>query len=473
MKHIFFIISLLMITDPLMASSKGIDFTSEDLIGQPIPVKKRDTGLYVAQVKPDLFFVLEQINGVNHSAWREFARTNALSRNQRLMKNMSAIGSFIDGLQQGQWVAYATHTDVLDDQTNSALMEKSIEMVVTVSTKDGPFTIHHGITRIGTYMLAKQVRHPRISVGLHAFAAKVMLMEYPKKIYMMASPVKGMKRILQKNLKAGTYFIGDNLDIISLKEDLKKIGQVKCTRVSYLDSLLSYNKKLLSWIKDHKLSLQQTKSFLEKDQKDLIQQKKKAEKIVKKDKPKKLKKILQVLKDEPYVKKGDYQKIVSLRNEFAKIKGDGGKQEVIHLSALISRNEALLRKIKWSNDLQKIKSSLEEEIGKMSQKKQEAEEIFKKGNLEKIQNIRQDLHYMEKYKSPIERTVTRSSSDWSEEFLYLDYKYVIRGLDGKTIVWRTNDEGGWLRKRLTVPGIFFTVPLKTLVKKLVYRAQKK
>lgn len=97
-----------------------------------------------------------------------------------------------------------------------------IEMAVTVTTR-APFlyTWHMGITRNALWKHAPGViKHSRISIPMHSFAARVMSDEHPELYYVMSRPMKSMIKIFKKELAqhiGHTVFF--NWDVIEDTED--------------------------------------------------------------------------------------------------------------------------------------------------------------------------------------------------------------------------------------------------------------
>lgn len=169
---------------------------------------------------------------------------------QRALGNVSLIEEF--------WVAFACQNEIQDaaDITND-----QIEMVVTVSTdRDAPMVTHMGISRSFQYLLNALKVHDRrdlleyigpdkfkerygpclpqetdykihkdLSLIVHSFAAQVMLVEFPHKLFMITTPAEVMRNIFLKKFP-GLAFEGDNVQKAS-KEHWKLNYEDRDTQV--------------------------------------------------------------------------------------------------------------------------------------------------------------------------------------------------------------------------------------------------
>lgn len=80
-----------------------------------------------------------------------------------------------------------------------------IGMFVTVtSSPQAWITTHLGIAKA----VDSQLNLNRVSMDVHSFAAKVMMMRNPDRLYMVNGPVYGMAKILENSMPKGFVFIG-------------------------------------------------------------------------------------------------------------------------------------------------------------------------------------------------------------------------------------------------------------------------
>lgn len=111
------------------------------------------------------------------------------------------------------WIAYTSTKDI---ETAGDITRDEIEMAVTVLTdKDSPMVTHIGIGRSYHYLLqaAEAIRegkqgfklHSNLSMFLHSFAARVIRMTDPEKLYMITAPVPAMRDIMLKVLPHNAY----------------------------------------------------------------------------------------------------------------------------------------------------------------------------------------------------------------------------------------------------------------------------
>lgn len=109
------------------------------------------------------------------------------------------------------WVAYATPDAIPAPDVSNA---DRIEMYVGVLTAPGaPMVVHMGIQRGFAYLCRAAAApgapgsapHPGLSLSLHAFAAQVMILREPAKLYMITSPHPVMRDLLLKALPGHAY----------------------------------------------------------------------------------------------------------------------------------------------------------------------------------------------------------------------------------------------------------------------------
>lgn len=139
------------------------------------------------------------------------------------------------------WICYATPRKISKAQD---INKDQVEIAVTVlTTPEAPMTTHMGISRSFKYLLnaseemhlrqilndasdedlkkynfqrpTSQINYPlhrNLAMQIHSFAAKVMKLRDPKKIYMINSPTPPMRTIMKKALPNKT-FVGDNVSM--------------------------------------------------------------------------------------------------------------------------------------------------------------------------------------------------------------------------------------------------------------------
>ncbi len=128
------------------------------------------------------------------------------------------------------WVAYITRAETpqpIPDEMKyyfwqeSDSFAKDVEMFVTVtSSPNALITTHMGVTH--TAEAAFQGRTKGISVDLHSFAAKVMLMRNPQRKYMVNAPNFAMEKIIADALPSAV-FVGTREMQEKMKEAQKNI----------------------------------------------------------------------------------------------------------------------------------------------------------------------------------------------------------------------------------------------------------
>lgn len=150
------------------------------------------------------------------------------------------------------WVCYASRRPIL---SASDVTIDDIEMVVTViDWPEAPFVKHYGISKSFHYLMnhdsSRKEAYPlhpnNLSMNLHSFAAKVMLLINPAKLYMITPPLSTMAQIMKDSLKDHVY-VGDSLEHakkiyrerhnISEEEDLSPAQEREIDRISETLSL--------------------------------------------------------------------------------------------------------------------------------------------------------------------------------------------------------------------------------------------
>jgi hypothetical protein len=133
--------------------------------------------------------------------WDGWARSQTRNTNTDISddyyeKVMLGKNAFLEALTYSRnteiWVAYVSSTKL-------SMRYPQIEIAMTVTSPgDSPISSHMGIFRSLHY---KGPIHPKISMDLHGFAAKLTSELYPEKIYMMNFPMDNMLQIMQNALK--------------------------------------------------------------------------------------------------------------------------------------------------------------------------------------------------------------------------------------------------------------------------------
>jgi hypothetical protein len=210
-------------------------------------LNQHDEGLYSAKIpsKP-LLLVMERITDQNRPLWRHYA----LKQNEQLsymaIKDRfpkftdDGSGHFLEVFDQVDhqknevWVAYITtdnqarHVSEEDPKGYRSSLSKAesffgnIVMYVTVvSSPEALITSHMGVSS-SHEGLEKNIRG--ISIDLHSFGAKVMLLRNPARKYMVNAPATVMETILAKAMPAGSFFAG-NKELVPILE--KKVAEIE------------------------------------------------------------------------------------------------------------------------------------------------------------------------------------------------------------------------------------------------------
>lgn len=192
----------------------------------------------------DLYFVMERVQpGHTMNFWHTFS-----DKNNEAVSNLSDLSDqknqgiahaaklFSNILQKKDlskdelWIAYVSVEPV---HKAGEVAYNNIEMVMTVSTaEDLPFTTHMAIH---CALLFDKQSHNRISLALHAFAARAMKDLHPEKVYMITRPMKKMRELLIDAFKhnKGALSIGDNIWRNSLSLNNVKDAQLLAMREQY------------------------------------------------------------------------------------------------------------------------------------------------------------------------------------------------------------------------------------------------
>ena len=201
-------------------------------------VTKINLDLYTAKVNDKFYLAMERINDKNIDMWCRYATLQDVA-----VAHIAPIGKFLPGGEGSShfklvlnnyknetinpywnalWVAYVSSVPVtsrayLDIYSDKEIKNPNIEMYITVITsRDALLTSHMGISRSYENALDLDARPPRKikqkdqALQLHSFAAKVMKLIDPKKIYMLTTPTGAMRSILMTKLPSNSIFIGDS-----------------------------------------------------------------------------------------------------------------------------------------------------------------------------------------------------------------------------------------------------------------------
>lgn len=213
-------------------------------------IRKLSDDFYVARI-PDnqLSLVMERVDNRNFKSWIQYAR---LQSNPRIvMKAQNKQPSFTsEGASYFYkslinyfplkplevWVAYITKEEnpekIPDSMSNYNVetlskgngFSEKIQMFVTiVTTPQALITSHIGVSASIEGILYGRVRG--VSMDLHSFAAKVMLMRNPERRFMINSPVDAMENIFVRSISSpGSLFIGTR-EMKQIMEERKMIPQ--------------------------------------------------------------------------------------------------------------------------------------------------------------------------------------------------------------------------------------------------------
>lgn len=224
-------------------------------------IHKVNDGLFYAK-KHEVFFVMERLTQENLETWEYYCANQYDGKDEdgcignKLKTNIDILLSVLN-LQHNlkfkfvldgdhgvffqmmrfyralkncptceMWIAYVLSSEEAPNgyRTKESLAE--VELCFAVSTeKDAPVTSHMGIQRSRLYIhkhleerlqnsisqettVLKHQWHERISIPLHAFAAKVMLLRGPTKKFMINVPMFEMKNIMIRALPTESVWIG-------------------------------------------------------------------------------------------------------------------------------------------------------------------------------------------------------------------------------------------------------------------------
>jgi hypothetical protein len=270
-------------------------------------IHRIEDGFYVGKIKGrDLWLVMERVDDVSRDLWLKYitVQTNrhavsaargykgreskpiAPEFNDFGSKPFGYILKSVDRSKNEVWVAYVTTNPTPKPitahenerinsyslnylpQSNSLLPYKgedydphkfpgNILMFVTITTSPNALiTSHMGVSASieGIYQRKDKIGFG-ISMDLHSFAAKVMLMRFPDRKYMINVPVIGMEKIIAQALPPGTVFAGTR-EMKKLSDDFKKmtIEEYKITHKDVLEEKLRFHsgKSIEDFFRDDK-----------------------------------------------------------------------------------------------------------------------------------------------------------------------------------------------------------------------------
>lgn len=236
-KHIFLLSILAMTSTFSFNAAVSMEHqTPIPLISFKNSIKQVNEDFYVGKIKNrNLWIVMERITDENINDWQRFAQIqnnsrviNIASRNlPHGVTTGDGTGHFESVLKEVSykknevWIAYITNqsdplpstkpkftsydTNLIMDPTKSPA--GNIKMFVTVTTSpEAKITSHMGVSITAESTFTNPEKS--ISIDLHSFAAKVMLMKNPERLYMVNAPTPLMEAIMAKaapsNLFMGT-----------------------------------------------------------------------------------------------------------------------------------------------------------------------------------------------------------------------------------------------------------------------------
>ena len=232
---------------------------------------------YVAKIKDKpLYAVMERVTDENIEVWKNYITIQTSSRALEFTpKNFSGDGSrhFAKVLSETShdanemWIAYLTSNDhpVYDPYKFSTYNQqkmidrnhtiaKNIKMFVTITSHENALiTSHMGVSKTLETVFGKE-QYKDISMDLHSFGAKFMLMRDARKKLMINAPAAVMETIIAKNLPENAVFIGT-------KEMVKSINKDKNSTFEDCLSLKAFKE----FDEDAQATLNDWKEYLEED----------------------------------------------------------------------------------------------------------------------------------------------------------------------------------------------------------------
>ena len=258
-------------------------------------------GLYVAKIKnQNLWLVMERVDNNNIDSWKRYATVQKDLRvttfASKFEKKFNDVGSqhFYKVLHEVPrdknevWVAYITsdlnakstdisycyNADVLEEYYKAIYSAKQqtafkptkfnehLKMFFTVtSSPNALVTSHMGISASAEGSISG--RPKGISVDLHSFAAKVMLIRNPDRKYMINAPAFAMEKIMVDSLPKDAVFVGT-------REMKKTIEDRQSTSLDdFKHSIADIN--MQSMINEANMACQILNQSLDKDVNKLLQ----------------------------------------------------------------------------------------------------------------------------------------------------------------------------------------------------------
>lgn len=196
-------------------------------------VQKINENFYVAKVPEQNFcLAMERVNERTQPLWFQYAKVQsspcAVGIARHFEPEFTSAGSsyfekvleLVSYFHNEIWVAYVTIAkdpqeipenmrdynieDIYEEINDFA---KDIQMFVTVTTTPNALvTSHMGVSASIEGILNNRKRG--VSMELHSFAAKVMLMRNPNRRFMINSPTTAMAKIILNSLPAKTVYVG-------------------------------------------------------------------------------------------------------------------------------------------------------------------------------------------------------------------------------------------------------------------------
>ncbi len=221
-------------------------------------IKKVNDNFYVGKMKGrDLWMVMERVHEWNVLDWQNYAKVQSnghvVNYSANFMKNFNSDGvahfakvlntvSFDTSspwevhklwIDNEVWVAYVTgdahpmpieKSKMFNYTTENVLDQKiafakNLYMYVTITTSPKALITSHMGVSASAEGLAKGVRG--ISMDLHSFAGKVMLMRNTDRKYMINAPASAMEKIIIQGLPANSVFAGTKEMAVKVEERLK------------------------------------------------------------------------------------------------------------------------------------------------------------------------------------------------------------------------------------------------------------
>ncbi len=197
-------------------------------------VQKISDDLYSGKVNDQFYVCLERVDHKNIDMWEGYAKQQESAGERMNLKYLQTVDgsrrfmSIMKAYKSGNiahtnelWVAYASNVAIKERAKLNYLNGSSnpnIEMFVSVVTSpDALITSHMGISRTWEAALSLEQKQPTLkkqsdqSMHLHSFAAKVMKMRDPKKVYMLTAPAVAMRNIFIKKMPENSVFVGDSI----------------------------------------------------------------------------------------------------------------------------------------------------------------------------------------------------------------------------------------------------------------------